>query len=427
MLNVFLGVMLLQPPTSLPEGLWLQSGYGTILEIKKNEVKQYDVSKKHCVFASALPTGAFIDQFGPLDSWSLGGRTLELKSPTTTYKFSRIERLPKNLIDPGVKLAEGQLFDLAWQTLVENYAFTKERGVNWARLRSEKLNDIAKGKSAFEALSEFAVSIKDGHTTVSQGELSSRDAEGPAREQAAEKKMRRSLVSLFTNRTLFDGDVKRTCEGRVAYGKLMNGVGYIAIFSMGGFSKSDPSLVSEHRALRESLTLALSGFDESKGVVIDLRSNSGGYDSLSLDILSAFSSFPTPLWKKRYFYRGRYSAWQKPMMPRFMNPFRGKVVVLISKNTISGGESCALGFHGLENARLLGQPTRGIFSDALEKHFPGGLTLTLSNEMYEDLKGRNYEVVGVPPDILTAPSEDLSGDILFAGSILERPWSKIRT
>jgi carboxyl-terminal processing protease len=60
---------------------------------------------------------------------------------------------------------------------------------------------------------------------------------------------------------------------------------------------------------------------------------------------------------------------------------------------------------------LVGGPTRGAFSDAIDKPLPNGWKLNLSAEDYRDPEGRSYETKGLPPQIArdVFPLNDLSG------------------
>ena len=48
--------------------------------------------------------------------------------------------------------------------------------------------------------------------------------------------------------------------------------------------------------------------------------------------------------------------------------------------------------------KRFGSSTNGIFSEILWKNLPNGWEFSLSNEIYTDPKGKDYEIRGVPPD-----------------------------
>ena len=51
------------------------------------------------------------------------------------------------------------------------------------------------------------------------------------------------------------------------------------------------------------------------------------------------------------------------------------------------------------DAIVVGGPSFGEFSDAIDWTLPDGTELTLSMETYTTLDGENYEAVGVPVDV----------------------------
>ena len=55
----------------------------------------------------------------------------------------------------------------------------------------------------------------------------------------------------------------------------------------------------------------------------------------------------------------------------------------------------------LQHPRItrIGEATRGMLSDAMERHLPNGWILSLSNELYSAYDGSLYEGSGVPPHV----------------------------
>ena len=50
------------------------------------------------------------------------------------------------------------------------------------------------------------------------------------------------------------------------------------------------------------------------------------------------------------------------------------------------------------NFKRIGSNTNGALSDVLYKELPNGWTYWLSNEVYETMDGKLFEVTGIPPD-----------------------------
>ena len=87
------------------------------------------------------------------------------------------------------------------------------------------------------------------------------------------------------------------------------------------------------------------------------------------------------------------------MIPSSRVRFEGPLHVLTSDITMSAAETLVLSLRALPQVTLVGQATRGAFSNVLEKPLPHGTHVMLSNEVYEDPDGECYEGRGIPPDV----------------------------
>jgi carboxyl-terminal processing protease len=76
----------------------------------------------------------------------------------------------------------------------------------------------------------------------------------------------------------------------------------------------------------------------------------------------------------------------------------------------------------LDNVRHVGEPTRGAFSNVLEKCLPNGWCLSLSNEIYTDHRGEVWEGRGIEPDVPISvfnPSDPLTGHPEAVRAVIE--------
>ena len=90
--------------------------------------------------------------------------------------------------------------------------------------------------------------------------------------------------------------------------------------------------------------------------------------------------------------------------------FRGPVVQLIGRYTISAGETLTQALMGREPPIVrVGENTQGVFSDVLGRQLPNGWRFGLSNEMFLTRNGSIFEGPGIPPDVAVPVfrSEDL--------------------
>jgi C-terminal processing protease CtpA/Prc len=86
------------------------------------------------------------------------------------------------------------------------------------------------------------------------------------------------------------------------------------------------------------------------------------------------------------------------------------LVVLTDDFTVSAAETATMALRALPGTVQIGQPTRGVLSDRLEKVLPNGWTFSLSNEVYMDPKGKIFEGAGVPPDQISPPTSPTDPD-----------------
>ncbi|MBY0422959.1 MAG: S41 family peptidase, partial [Parvularculaceae bacterium] len=213
-------------------------------------------------------------------------------------------------------------------------------------------------------------------------------------------------------------------ERRVLYGRLKNGVGYVALFAQGGWAPGldENAPASAHvAAAMTALDAVLQELQDAPGLIVDLRENTGGFDAVSTAIASRFADAPRVSWRKK---AGAEQPYDVVISPSALGRYRGPLAVLVGPNTVSAGESMAQALAVLPQATLLGRPTRGAWSDAIPKTLPNGWTFTLSIEEAFTPEGAPLEVAGVKPDVVTTapqssdPAELWGRDIAAAERLL---------
>ncbi len=89
-------------------------------------------------------------------------------------------------------------------------------------------------------------------------------------------------------------------------------------------------------------------------------------------------------------------------MPLFIegtkNAYTKPVYVLTSQQTRSAAEAFSIATMPMHNVKRIGSPTSGGMSTALGKVLPNGWVFSISNEIYMDNQGTDYENVGIPVD-----------------------------
>ena len=145
-----------------------------------------------------------------------------------------------------------------------------------------------------------------------------------------------------------------------------------------------------------------SQFTKTKTVIVDLRFNGGGYETVALKLLSYFINEPKHILSVKAKKDNGYTKEQKYVLEPSENIYKGKLIVLTSHRTASAAEIFALGTLAYPEIKRFGSSTNGIFSEILWKNLPNGWEFSLSNEVYSDQNGNVYEITGVPVIINTS-------------------------
>ena len=152
-----------------------------------------------------------------------------------------------------------------------------------------------------------------------------------------------------------------------------------------------------------------------RGLVIDLRHNTGGHSRLALDLLARLmtGSFETHRWEtpmyRAYLHgRGRAVEWygEPAGCHDGLGRFTGPVVLLVGARTLSAAENFVVAFDYARRGAIVGEPTAGSTGHTLMVPLPlGGLfRVTTTRDYYPD--GRVYNGHGVEPTIRAARTID---------------------
>lgn len=225
---------------------------------------------------------------------------------------------------------------------------------------------------------------------------------GPARSVASVRirdlKGDSRTVKLTRTKTLLDSRFWAGRGGRKA-GKLAGGIFYVPLDSF-----ASRSVVGQFDKLFDQVS-------KSKGLILDMRSNSGGNSRIGYEIISYLTDKPlkTSRWKTRQ-YMPSFRAWgQKekwyegqhaPVQPiKGKKPFLGPVVVLTGPRTVSAGEDFLIPLHASGRATLVGQRTCGSTGQPLIVKLPGNAQVWVCTKRDTYPDGRDFVGVGVTPDV----------------------------
>jgi hypothetical protein len=189
----------------------------------------------------------------------------------------------------------------------------------------------------------------------------------------------------------FDADpvmLRRENYGFTAVEVLPGNIGYLDFFQFYAVKDAGPTAIAAMNFL--------AGCD---ALIVDLRSNGGGYPELRSLICSYLFAEPVCLMEFRS-RQGTTQDWTLPYVPGPRLP-KIPVYILISRLTFSCAEDFSFCLQNLGRATVIGENTRGGAHDAEMLSFPAeSISLQIPfNEALDPRTKKNWEGVGITPDI----------------------------
>lgn len=407
--------VLLNEGETLPaaRGVWLSEESGWILEIDAGGITRWQDTPAGCYrTAQAGPTLMGQVEYRYFTAMDAQTARFEYLPSDGHAVFARLPALPEtcgaeDLTSPSA------VFETFTGIFARHYAAFARRGVDWeaevaaARRRvSDDMDDAA----LFVVLSDLLEPLGDSHTKL----IAELDG---ARHRAQfglgqtlpmiESGMGETpwLIGLIdqTMNDLLDPGARHISNDRVIVGTIDQRIGYVQIFTMGGFvdteSPGSPEwAAAELAALDAMLDEALTEFEGLDAIILDLSNNRGGYDAVTRAIASRFTDTAFNGYSVRTDQDG------PPLITYRIEPhdgprFTGPTYVLTSDVTVSAGEITTMMLRQLPHVNQAGATTRGAFSTPLAKPLPNGWYLELANEIFADGRGEIYEARGLEPEI----------------------------
>ena len=405
--------------------IWEQEGYDRILKIEDTTYTYYNYDKYGC---SILVQGDFEGRFKVVDY----DKNLLVLNPggIVEYRFKKINKVPTECF--SIKNDRDYSFDINfksfWETFSRNYGFFEQRGIDWEeiyRVYLPKIKSLNSSQDFGKLLKEIVDKFNDGHIRLDIPELiqqppkTKREKRTYSKDQILDSISNKYLVTPFNYN-----------NGVIRWGIIKNrNIGYIGIRDMNGFSNyitdSIENTITFDSVYKEKeksyqpleqfkneilgvefiMDKVLKDLNETSSIIIDLRFNGGGYETVSLKLLSYFIKDE----KHIFSLKTKTSNGFTPVQKYYIKPSKKsekKIYLLTSPFSSSSTEIFVLGSLSFNNFERLGSKTNGIFSELLWKELPNGWEYSLSNEVYMDTKDKTYEGDGIDVDVNFEYSKD---------------------
>lgn len=428
---------------SLPEGVWSVVGYGYTFHVQGERADIFETSGLSCLLVQSLPSQALLPALFTEVTWEGPELVARVAGSVGLYRLAQEDQLnplceqggTPALGDPGYQFDPVFTFDVMWQIFEDNYPFFAERGVDWEAVRTELRPQISADSSQealFELFTQALGRLHDGHVSLTTEDGFFDSGPLPLLTQAQQEFEAQGGGGSLDDYVLQEllrylgavepllAEAPRGELGELTWAHVDSEIGYMRMLDFA------PAQEAARLAMFDQ---ALSDLSDTDTLLVDLRVNTGGEDSLSFSMLSRFAPARTLALTKAAFFQGDLL----PESSAFIEPlpqgptYTGQVVILVSDNTVSAAEVFALAGRELERVVILGQPSQGILSDVFSRTLPNGWELGLSHELYLSPSGESFEALGIPPDVpLQAPPFSLADREAGRDSGLEEAIALVR-
>lgn len=436
-INIVLGALLYIPATLRGQsntsfssnGIWQSEGYGQILSITDQTVQLYDICKLNCTANLSLTKETFYDEFKVK---TVTDTTLTLRESTTEYDFKRLVELPDLCQRPEIKKKNDPVynFETLCTTLEAHYCYFDTRNIDWDAMKAKYRAQITPKTNPLELfiiMDKMLEEFKDGHLTMFvPDELQNSYAKYQKKAFKKKKANKGKKVGINTE-TIRNALVDRYVKDKQVYnfgaaiwGMInedlvlvqINGMDDLANYNIPKEWSAGKQMKEYEKRVAASKNYTQDVIDgagqlidevlkkakNAKAIILDIRLNGGGYDGAGMEILRRFIDKEMVVLTKKAKNGIGYTRRQPFTLSPTENTFSKQVFILTSPYTASAAESFTLAaIEAIPDAIRIGDTTRGIFSDRLEKKLPNGWEYGLSNEVYESMEGVSYEEIGIEP------------------------------
>ncbi|PLX06952.1 MAG: peptidase S41 [Marinilabiliales bacterium] len=275
-------------------------------------------------------------------------------------------------------------FYYLWNEVNERYAFLEYKSVNLDSIYTvyaARINNDMSEDSLFNVLGDMLNELRDGHVNLfSSFNVSLYDITmlGPV-----------NVNTRILKENYLGNDYYTT--GGFVHDYIANGeIGYIR------FASFAYSLIST-----SELYYILNRYKDTKGLIIDLRQNGGGYVDNVFKLLSVFSD------DERLLYQTQikdgpeaddFSLLEEvKSTPSSSDVYAGKIAVLIDRGSYSATSFFSVCTYAYDDVFLVGDTTGGGLGLPNGGQLPNGWNYRFSITRTIAVDGNNYEN-GVPPD-----------------------------
>lgn len=274
-------------------------------------------------------------------------------------------------------------FEYLWEECRDRYSFFELKNIDWDSVRrvyTPRIRGNTRNQELFTILAEMLNELKDGHVNlISDFNVSFYPFDRLSQDN-------------FDFRIIEDNYLpdNYNISSGVAHSLIAGGeMGYIRYSSF---------LTT---VLSDNFGYILGQYEDTRGVIIDMRENGGGVVLNVYSLLGYFTDEPTLVARSRIKSGpgiNEFSPLEDIIVQPKSDMFDKPVIVLVDRGSYSATSFFSLATKAFPNITLIGDTTGGGLGAPNGGQLPNGWTYRFSITQTLDLDGNNFEN-GVPPDI----------------------------
>ena len=277
------------------------------------------------------------------------------------------------------------IFENFWKAYNENYSVFEERNVNWQELydiNRPLINANTTDDELHSIITNMLAPLNDGHV-----QFIADDRKVFYSNIYYNNRIDDSLFNLNVVKTNYL-DAGFTSEDAYTHGTINGEIAYVFL----------PYIADNMPVLED----VLDDYASAKGLIVDLRHNSGGDFTWALSFLKRLTD------QKRLVFTSRtkngpgindYTDWYDWYLEPGGKYYDKPVVLLTDRYTISAGERTTMMFMQLPNVTIIGDTTNAAHSTLVTGQLANGWYYSLSTQEVKLPDGFSYEGIGLAPDI----------------------------
>jgi hypothetical protein len=273
-------------------------------------------------------------------------------------------------------------FELLWNEMDQKYSFFQFKNIDWDsvyHLTRPLINDSLTDQEFFDILAGMLYSLRDGHVNLYSDFDRSRSFEWYSGHP--------ENFSGMVQARYLGNDFRVTGPFMT---QIIDSIGYVYCSSFADeFSERDIDMVIEQ-------------FHDLKGVIFDIRNNSGGLSSTGKRIASRFSDHPRLVSFTLYKTGPGHGDFSEPqsnyLLPRGIRQFTGPVAVLSNRRVYSAANDFVLNMQTLPHVAIIGDQTGGGGGTPYDYELNNGWRCRFPRTQTLTIDGFNIEH-GILPDI----------------------------